>query len=64
VRLHLDVAETKVSALAKLNKSNKNWISDKWKDYSALTSKSTRRRNYFTNALSMAKWRFEENIGS
>ena len=57
-------AETKVSALAKLNKSRiKIGYPDKWKDYSALTIKSPQEGgSYFTNALSMAKWRFEENI--
>ncbi len=57
-------AETKVSALAKLNKSRiKIGYPDKWKDYSALTIKSPQEGgSYFTNALSMAKWRFQENI--
>jgi predicted metalloendopeptidase len=53
-------AETKVSALAKLNKQNKIGYPDKWKDYSALTSKVRKKEE--PNALSMAKWRFEENI--
>ena len=57
-------AETKVSALAKLNKSRiKIGYPEKWKDYSALTIKSPQEGGtYFDNALSMAQWRFKENI--
>jgi endothelin-converting enzyme/putative endopeptidase len=57
-------AETKVSAIAKLHKSQiKIGYPDKWKDYSALVIKSPAEGGtYFDNTLNMAKWRFQEDL--
>jgi predicted metalloendopeptidase len=56
------MSETKVSALAKLNKSRiKLGILTSGKTI-LLDNQSPEGGSYFTNALSMAKWRFEENI--
>lgn len=57
-------AETKVSAIAKLNKSRvKIGYPDKWKDYSALTINSPEEKGtYFDNVKNIAQWRFKENL--
>jgi putative endopeptidase len=57
-------AETKVSAVEKLHKSQiKIGYPDKWKDYSALVIKSPEEGGtYFENTLNMAKWRFQEDL--
>jgi endothelin-converting enzyme/putative endopeptidase len=56
-------AETKVSAVEKLHKSQiKIGYPDKWKDYSALVIKSPEEgRYFFENTLNMAKWRFQDD---
>lgn len=56
--------ETKVKAIEKLNKiSIKIGYPDKWKDYSALTIKSTAEGGtYFDNMKNLAKWGFQESI--
>jgi putative endopeptidase len=57
-------AETKKSAIQKLNKMNvKIGYPDKWKDYSALTIKSpSEGGNYFENSISISKWNFKKDI--
>jgi endothelin-converting enzyme/putative endopeptidase len=57
-------AETKVSAVEKLHKSQiKIGYPDKWKDYSALVIKSPEEGGtYFENTLNMAKWRFQDDL--
>jgi predicted metalloendopeptidase len=56
-------AETKVSAVEKLHKSQiKIGYPDKWKDYSALVIKSPEEGTYFENTLNMAKWRFQDDL--
>ena len=58
-------AQTRVSAIAKLHKSQiKIGYPDKWKDYSALTLKSPEEGGtYFENAKNIAIWRNKEDIG-
>jgi predicted metalloendopeptidase len=57
-------AETRVSAIAKLRKSQiKIGYPDKWKDYSALTLKSPEEGGtYFENALNISRWRNKQDI--
>jgi putative endopeptidase len=57
-------AETRVSAIAKLHKSQiKIGYPDKWKDYSALTLKSPEEGGtYFENAKNLSVWRNKEDI--
>jgi putative endopeptidase len=57
-------AETRVSAIAKLRKSQiKIGYPDKWKDYSALTLKSPEEGGtYFENSLNISRWRTKEDI--
>ena len=57
-------AETKVSAIAKLNKLRvKIGYPDKWKDYSALTIKSPAEGGtFFENVRNIAIWRNKENF--
>jgi predicted metalloendopeptidase len=57
-------AETRVSAIAKLHKSQiKIGYPDKWKDYSALTLKSPEEGGtYFENALNISRWRNKQDI--
>ena len=57
-------AETRVSAIAKLRKSQvKIGYPDKWKDYSALTLKSPEEGGtYFENAMSISRWRTKQDI--
>jgi predicted metalloendopeptidase len=57
-------AETKVSAIAKLNKLRvKIGYPDKWKDYSALTIKSPAEGGtFFENVRNIAIWRNKENL--
>jgi putative endopeptidase len=57
-------AETRVSAIAKLHKSQiKIGYPDKWKDYSALTLKSPEEGgSYFENAKNLSLWRTKEDI--
>ena len=57
-------AETRVSAIAKLHKSQiKIGYPDKWKDYSALTLKSPEEGgSYFENAKNLSVWRNKEDI--
>jgi putative endopeptidase len=57
-------AETKLSAIAKLHKSQiKIGYPDKWKDYSDLTIKSPENGgNYFNNTLSFARWNTKKDI--
>jgi endothelin-converting enzyme/putative endopeptidase len=57
-------AETKVSAIEKLHKSNiKIGYPDKWKDYSALVITGPEEGGtYFENAKNIAKWRFEQDL--
>jgi len=57
-------AETRVSAIAKLHKSQiKIGYPDKWKDYSALTLKSPEEGGtYFDNAKNLSVWRNKEDI--
>ncbi|MDI1256934.1 MAG: M13 family metallopeptidase [Flavobacterium sp.] len=56
--------ETKVAAVAKLNKLTvKIGYPDQWKDYSLLTVKSPEEGGtYFDNMKNVAKWRYNENI--
>lgn len=55
---------TKDNAIAKIHKTRvKIGYPDKWKDYSKLEIKSPEDGGtYFENRLSLAKWRFEENL--
>jgi len=55
---------TKENAIQKIHKTRvKIGYPDKWKDYSKLEIKSTEDGGtYFENRLSIAKWRFEENL--
>lgn len=57
-------AETRVSAIAKLRKSQvKIGYPDKWKDYSALTLKSPEEGGtYFENSMNISRWRNKEDI--
>ena len=57
-------AETRVSAIAKLHKSQiKVGYPDKWKDYSALTIKSPEEGGtYFENSNNLSRWRSKEDI--
>ncbi len=57
-------AETRVSAIAKLHKSQiKIGYPDKWKDYSALTIKSPEEGgSYFENSKNISRWRTKEDI--
>ena len=57
-------AETKKSAIQKLNKINvKIGYPDKWKDYSALTIKSPAEGgSYFENAISISRWNFQKDV--
>jgi predicted metalloendopeptidase len=57
-------AETRVSAIAKLHKSQiKIGYPDKWKDFSALTLKSPEEGGtYFENALNISRWRTKEDL--
>jgi predicted metalloendopeptidase len=57
-------AETRVSAIAKLHKSQiKIGYPDKWKDYSALTLKSPEEGGtYFENSKNLSLWRTKEDI--
>ena len=57
-------AETRVSAIAKLHKSQiKIGYPDKWKDYSALILKSPEEGGtYFENTLSISRWRNKQDI--
>lgn len=57
-------AETRVSAVAKLHKSQiKIGYPDKWKDFSALTLNSPEDGGtYFENALNISRWRTKEDI--
>jgi putative endopeptidase len=57
-------AETRVSAIAKLHKSQiKIGYPDKWKDYSALTLKSPEEGGtYFENSQNLSLWRTKEDI--
>lgn len=57
-------AETRVSAIAKLHKSQiKVGYPDKWKDYSALAIKSPEEGGtYFENSLNLSRWRTKEDI--
>ncbi|BDU24089.1 MULTISPECIES: M13 family metallopeptidase [unclassified Flavobacterium] len=56
--------ETKVKAVEKLNKITiKIGYPDKWKDYSALTIKSTAEGGtYFDNSKNLSKWAFKKSI--
>ncbi|RZJ27532.1 MAG: M13 family peptidase, partial [Flavobacterium sp.] len=54
---------TKTAAIQKLNKFRiKIGYPDKWRDYSAMVVKGGSEGNYFENAQSIAKWRFQEDI--
>lgn len=55
---------TKIAAIEKLKKFRiKIGYPDKWRDYSAMTIKSADEGgNYFDDALSVAKWRFQEDL--
>jgi predicted metalloendopeptidase len=57
-------AETRVSAIAKLRKSQiKIGYPDKWKDYSALTLKSPEEGGtYFENSMNISRWRNKQDI--
>jgi predicted metalloendopeptidase len=57
-------AETRVSAIAKLHKSQiKIGYPDKWKDYSALTLKSPEEGGtYFENSKNISRWSSKEDI--
>ena len=57
-------AQTKVSAIEKLNKSVvKIGYPDKWKDYSKLSIKSPAKGgSYFENAKNLSRWRTAENL--
>jgi predicted metalloendopeptidase len=57
-------AETRVSAIAKLHKSQiKIGYPDKWKDYSALTLKSPEEGGtYFENGLNISRWSSKNDI--
>lgn len=57
-------AKTRVSAIAKLHKSQiKIGYPDKWKDYSALTLKSPEEGgSYFDNSLNISRWSSKEDI--
>ena len=56
--------ETKEKAKEKLHKMNvKIAYPDKWKDYSALESKSVKNGgSYFSNSVNIAKWNFDEDM--
>jgi len=56
--------ETKEKAKEKLHKMNvKIAYPDKWKDYSALESKSVKDGgSYFSNSVNLAKWNFDEDM--
>ena len=56
--------ETRVSAIAKLRKSQiKIGYPDKWKDYSALTLKSPEEGGtYFENSMNISRWRNKQDI--
>ncbi|MFM9826154.1 M13 family metallopeptidase [Flavobacterium sp.] len=57
-------AETRVSAIAKLHKSQiKIGYPDKWKDYSALTLKSPEEGGtFFENSMNISRWRNKQDI--
>ncbi|WP_396171022.1 M13 family metallopeptidase [Flavobacterium sp.] len=57
-------AETRKSAIAKLNKSQiKIGYPDKWKDFSALTLKSPEEGGtFFENSLNISRWRNKQDI--